>query len=370
MTAAPRGRRAWWWLLAAVVLFVLFVVLAPGTCSLLGTAFILAYVCAPAVERLSRRMPRAAATATILLGVALLLIGTVLLLVPVVMDQWRRLAERLPQVVSWFNETLVPWVEAQFAIEIPETGQDLATILQGHFSTVGGKMASPLGQLVAKTFGGVMGIVSAIANALLTPVLTFYLLDNWPKIWPRIESIVPRRHVVRVRTLKDEIDTSLAGFVRGHLTVSALIGTLQAIGLSIVGIDGAIVIGLLGGFLNLIPYLGVAIGLTLALLMAILEFQGWGPIIGVLIVFGIVQVLEGTVITPRIVGDRVGLSPLFVIIAILAGGEMFGFAGLLLAIPGAAVIRVLVREAVAAYRGSPAYSAATSPAARIEPPKS
>lgn len=360
-TAGNTQRRTLFWAAIAAVLTLLCIWRAPGTCSLLLASFILAYVCAPLVNALARRMPRTAAVAIVIAALAIFIGGIVVLLVPVVISQWARLAERLPQALAWVQDSLVPWIEARFGAEIPRTGNDAAQQLQENLSTIGSRIAAPLGQLAAKTFGGVIGVAGAIANALLVPVLTFYLLNRWGGIWPRVETLVPRRHLAKARELKSEIDTSLASFIRGHLTVSVVIGTLQAVGLSIVGIDGAIVIGLLGGILNLIPYLGVAIGLTLALLMAALEFSGWGPIIGVLIVFGVVQVLEGTVITPRIVGDRVGLSPLVVIIAILAGGEIFGFAGLLLAIPGAAVMRVVLREVIAAYRKSAAYTAATQP---------
>jgi predicted PurR-regulated permease PerM len=365
---ASSQRRSWLWAVGAVAAVVVCVWAAPGVCSLLLASFILAYACAPAVEGLARRMPRTVATAIVLLGLGVLIAGVLLLLVPVLVAQWKRLAERLPQALAWVQQSMIPWIEMRTGVEIPERGADIALQLQEHLSTIGSRIAAPLGQLAAKTFGGVIGAAAAIANALLVPVLAFYLSSRWHGIWPRVESLVPLRHVARVRALKDEIDVSLAGFVRGQLTVSAIIGALQAIGLSIVGIDGALVIGLLGGVLNLVPYLGVAIGLTLALLMAALEFGGWGPIIGVLIVFAIVQVLEGMVITPRIVGDKVGLPPVLVIIAILAGGEIFGFVGLLLAIPGAAVLRVLLREARAAYRMSATYTgpaavAAVSPAA-------
>jgi predicted PurR-regulated permease PerM len=355
--AGPTQRRTLFWGGIAALLVVLCIWRAPGTCSLLLASFILAYICAPLVNWLGRRMPRTAAVIVVLAALAIFIVGIALLLVPVLISQWSRLAERLPQALAWAQGSLLPWVEARFGVEIPRSGTDLAQQLQMHLSTIGSRVAAPLGALAAKTFGGVIGIAGAIANALLVPVLTFYLLNRWSGIWPRLEGLVPRRHVPRARQLKSEIDTSLASFIRGHLLVSAIIGTLQAVGLSIVGIDGAIVIGVLGGILNLIPYLGIAIGLTLALLMAALEFSGWGPIVGVLIVFAVVQALEGTVITPRIVGDRVGLSPLFVIIAILAGGEIFGFAGLLLAIPGAAVLRVVLREVIAAYRKSAAYTA-------------
>jgi predicted PurR-regulated permease PerM len=352
-----RPVRSLLWGLFALAVLIVCVWAAPGVCSLLLSAFIVAYVGAPPVVWLSRRMPRPLAAFLVLFATAILLIGIVVLVVPLVANEWKQFAQRLPDALTWLESTAVPWLEMQLGVTLPKTGADLVQPLRDNLSTIGSRIGTPLLQLAGKTFGGVIGVAGAIANALLIPVLAFYLLTHWGTMWPQLERLIPPRYVARVRELKDEIDVTLGGFVRGQLLVSSIIGVLQAIGLSIVGIDGAIVIGLLGGLLNLIPYLGVAIGLTLALLMAALEFGGWGPIIGVLVVFAIVQVLEGFVITPRIIGDKVGLSPVVVIIAILAGGEMFGFAGLLLAIPAAAVLRVALREATAAYRSSETYLA-------------
>jgi predicted PurR-regulated permease PerM len=353
--STSRQLRSVAWGLVALALFVAFVWLAPSVCSLLLSGFIVAYVCAPVAVWLSRHMPRSLAAGLVLVGLAVVVVGIALLVVPVIVREWGRLAERLPEAFAYVQNVTIPWLETRIGFEVPDTGADLAQKVRDHLTTLGSRVGAPLLQLVGKTFGGVIGIAGAIANALLIPVLAFYLLANWGSIWPHIERLIPRDRVAYSTRLKEEIDAMLGGFVRGQLLVSAIIGTLQAVGLAIVGIEGGIVIGLLGGVLNLIPYLGVAIGLTLALLMAVLQFAGWAPIIGVLIVFAIVQVLEGVVITPRIVGDRVGLPPVLVILAILAGGEIFGFVGLLLAIPGAAVLRVVLREAVAAYRSSDTY---------------
>src|SRR5262245_6921389 len=265
--SAGRPLKSLLWGLFALAVIVLFVWAAPGVCSLLLSAFILAYVCAPAVLWLSRRMPRPLAAFLVLFGAFVLFIGIILLLVPLLASEWGQLAQRLPDALAWVESTAVPWLEMRLGVALPKTGADLVQPLRDNLSTIGSRIGTPLLQLAGKTFGGVIGVAGAIANALLIPVLTFYLLNHWGRIWPQLERLIPQRHVARVRELKDEIDVTLGGFVRGQLLVSAIIGVLQAIGLSIVGIDGAIVIGLLGGVLNMIPYLGVAIGLTLALLM-------------------------------------------------------------------------------------------------------
>jgi len=363
MTAGVQ-RKALLWILGALAALGLCVWRAPGVSTLLLASFILAYVAVPAVDRVARVMPRALAAVLVLLGMGVLMTGLVLLLVPVLAAQWQRVSERLPQAVSYAQNTLVPWVEGTFGVEIPHSGSDLADRLRVHLTTIGSTIAAPLGQFAAKTFGGVIGVAGAVANVILIPVIAFYLLRDYHAMWPRFEAVVPRRSLDRVRALRLEIDAALSGFVRGQLTVAFILGTLNAIGLSIVGIDGAVVIGLLSGFLNMVPYVGTALGVTLALLMAVLSFSGWAPILGVIIVFVVANTLEGLVITPRIIGDKTGLSPIVVMVAILAGGEVFGFAGLLLAVPGAAVLKVLLRVMRDAYFASGAYdSGSVAPAA-------
>ncbi len=202
-------------------------------------------------------------------------------------------------------------------------------------------------------------MAGALANFILIPVIAFYLLRDYHAMWPRFEAMIPRRSVDRVRALRAEMDSALSGFVRGQLTVASILGALHAIGLSIVGIDGAVVIGLLSGFLNMVPYVGTALGISLALLMAVLSFSGWAPILGVIVVFAVANTIESLVITPRIVGDKTGLSPVVVMLAILTGGEVFGFAGLLLGVPAAAVLKVLLRVMREVYVQSDAYRGGT-----------
>jgi len=347
------------WSVGATLALLLCVWKAPGVSTLLLAAFILAYVAAPAVDRVARVLPRALASVLVLLGMGVLFLGLVLLLVPVLAVQWQRVAERLPQAVNYAQDTLVPWVEATFGVQIPQSGSDVADRLRTHLASIGSTVAAPLGQFVAKTFGGVIGLAGALANIILIPVIAFYLLRDYHAMWPRFEAMVPRRGVERVRTLRTEMDSALSGFVRGQLTVAFILGALYAIGLSIVGIDGAVVIGLLSGFLNMVPYVGTALGISLALLMAVLSFAGWQPIVGVLIVFAVSNTLESLVITPRIVGDKTGLSPVVVMLSILTGGEVFGFAGLLLGVPAAAVLKVLLRVMREVYVQSDAYRGGT-----------
>lgn len=350
-----RARNSLAWGLAALLAIVLLVWRAPSVCSLLLASFIIAYACAPLVDLLERRrVPRALAAALVLLLVILVVLGMITLLVPVVIAQGQALAQQLPYGIEFLTGTLIPWVESTFRIEVPETSAGLTARLREYLPRLGG-IVSFIGGLAVKAFGGVLGIAGAIANLVLVPFLAFNMLRGYHSIWPGIESLIPSRYVARVRSIINDIDAALSGFIRGQLTVALILGVMLAIGLSIVRIDGAIVIGLMSGFLNMVPYLGTGIGITLSLLMAILKFAGWGPIIGVLVVFAITQSLEGYVITPRIVGERVGLPPIAVVVAVLAGGEIFGFVGILLAVPMAAILKVLLGVARQAYLSSNSY---------------
>jgi len=365
MTGRQRGLA---WGAGSLVALGLFAWAAPGVCSLLIASFIVAFVTAPAVDRLQRwKIPRALAAGLVLAGIGLLITGMIVLLVPALTAQWRRISERLPEGIAFVEGTLIPAFETRLGLDVPDTSAGLAALLREHLPMLGARIAAPLSQAFAKTFGSVIGMLGAIANFVLVPVLAFYLLVHFHQIRPRFESFVPRRYQDRVHGLVGEIEASLAGFVRGQLTVALVLGVLLAVGLSIVGIDGALVIGLLTGLLNMIPFIGTAIGVTLSLLMAAGQLSGWAPILGVVIVFVVTQTLEGNVITPRLVGKSVGLPPVVVILAVLAGGEILGFAGLLLAVPMAAVLKVVLKEARRAYLASDAYADSTEAAATVTP---
>jgi predicted PurR-regulated permease PerM len=359
----------------AIVLALVLVLVqrAPGLSTLLLGAFILAYVCAPLVDRLSKRLPRTLAIVLVMAGLWVVGLGIVLMLVPVLISQWGRLASHFPQALDFVGR-VVPTLETRLGIDLPDTSGDLAAKLRDVLSTSGSHIATAGGRLTGRMFGGVAGVLGAVINfTVLVPMLAFYVLLVYHDVWPNVLGLVPPRSQVRVTAMKTEIDAALGGFVRGQLTVALILGTLFAIGYSIVGIDGAIVIGLLSGLLNMVPMVGAIIGHSLALLIAALQFGGWGPIVGVVIVIAVNGLLEQMVITPRIIGGNVGLPPLAVMLAVLGAGELFGFVGMLLAVPAAAVIKVLLmhlrRSYVesAGYRGTAEVPLATVPAVALAP---
>jgi predicted PurR-regulated permease PerM len=197
-----------------------------------------------------------------------------------------------------------------------------------------------------------------MANVLLVPVVTFYLLRDWRGLTTRLLELVPRRVEPEVARLARAADDMLGAFMRGQLAVMVALGTIYSVGLWFVGLDLAFLIGMLAGLLSFVPYLGFAVGIVAAGVAAIMQFHEWLPLVYVLLVFGVGQILEGTVLTPWLLGDRIGLHPVAVIFAVLAGGQLFGFVGVLLALPAAAVIMVLLRYAHERYLQSSLYGPA------------
>ena len=194
-----------------------------------------------------------------------------------------------------------------------------------------------------------------LMNLVLIPVVTFYLLRDWDLLIKGIRELLPRKIEPTVSTLASEIDEVLGAFVRGQLMVMFALGVIYTAGLWLIGLDLAFIIGMGAGLLSVVPYLGTAVGLVAAVLAAIFQFQDLFHTIMVLLVFGAGQMLEGMVLTPKLVGDRIGLHPVVVIFAVLAGGQLFGFLGILLALPVASALNVLVRHLRDEYTKSTLY---------------
>jgi predicted PurR-regulated permease PerM len=220
------------------------------------------------------------------------------------------------------------------------------------------RMGSGL-SLVGQTALNLVQSSVAIANLLslifITPVVTFYLLRDWDRIVTKIDALLPRQHAAVIRAQGRAIDTTLAGFARGQATVCIILATYYATALMIAGLPFGLAVGMVAGLLTFIPYLGAIGGFVIAMAIALVNFDSWSGVIAVAAIFGVGQVVEGNVLTPKLVGDRVGLHPVWVIFALLAGGTLFGFLGLLLAVPTAAGIGVLVRFALSRYLAGPFY---------------
>ncbi|MBI3182246.1 MAG: AI-2E family transporter [Myxococcales bacterium] len=316
-------------------------------------ALALAYSLNPVVSWLGARgLGRGLGTAAVFAAMALCLVGFVLYLIPV----FRAEAQKLPEFFRRASSQLNPWVEARFGVPLPELLRDRATELgedaAGLLESAGPSLAKVLGAFAGNT----ARFIATVVGLLVVPVLGFFFLKDYPRLVELGKGLVPRRAVALVGRRFSEVDLVLSAFLRGQLTVGAILSAMYAIGLSIARVDMAIVIGLIAGFGNMVPYLGTAIGLALALLGLVLSWQGPWQLAVVAATFVIAQLAEGTVITPRVVGERVGLPPVAVIVAVLAFGELFGLVGVLLAVPASAVLKVVLKVVIERYRKSAVYT--------------
>ncbi len=368
MTALPPGNRpalsaatppsTWrvWLLLLVATLAVLYLLRTVVTPFVAG--LVLAYILDPVADWLERRrLPRLGAVIVITVGVVLILVLLFGLLGPVLMAQIQRLVETLPSMVKILQERLMPLL-MQINQDLPDTlakdGNSLKTLqdLTGvNFSDVASWASKLMGQIIS----GGMIVVNMVALLFITPVVAFYLLRDWDRMLAMIESYLPRHNAATIVGLAREADEILAGFVRGQAAVCLALGTFYAVTLTLVGLEYGILVGLGAGLVSFIPYLGTISGFFAATGLALVQSSDPWWIALVVGVFVLGQMLEGNILTPRLVGNRVRLHPVWVIFAILAGGSLFGFVGVLLAVPVAAVIGVLVRFALRQYRASTLY---------------
>ncbi|MGA9421560.1 MAG: AI-2E family transporter, partial [Rhodanobacteraceae bacterium] len=333
---------------AGIVLYLLGPVLTPFV-----VAALLAYLGDPLVDRMERwHMGRGLAVSLVFLVVSIVLIAVLLILVPFIERQIDKFLTQFPIWIDWLQTRATPWMREHFGIspDVLDTRQ-LSAIMQAHWKEAGGFAASVIGH-VSKSG---MAVVGWIFNLVLIPVVAFYLLRDWDLLIERAHALVPRSVEPTVTRLAGESDAVLGAFLRGQLSVMIALGTYYAIALSLVGIDVGPLIGMLAGLISFVPYLGFMTGIVAALVAAVVQYHDWTHGLLVLGVFAIGQMLEGYVLVPKLVGDRIGLHPVAVIFAVLAGGELFGFVGVLLALPVASVVMVLLRYAHARYTSSALY---------------
>lgn len=348
-------RRLQWGLLAFAVLW-LIALLGP-----ILTPFVLAALLGwlgdPLVDRLEASgRSRPVAVTLVFVLMLMLVVLVVLILVPMIERQVVTLIDALPQYREWFMETALPWVEARTGIEITSwlDPQRLFELVRSHWAQAGGVASTLFGYLSSSGFA----FLAWIANIVLLPILTFYFLRDWDLLVERVAAMIPRDHIGTVTRLARESDEVLGAFLRGQFIVMLALGAIYAIGLSVVGLNLGLLIGIIAGLISFVPYLGAATGIVLAVLAALVQAQGFDikllALVGV--VFTVGQLIESYILTPRIVGDRIGLHPVAVIFAIMAGGQLFGFVGMLIALPVAAVGNVLLRFAHERYTQSRLYA--------------
>lgn len=337
-----------WLGLGGWILYLLSPILTPFI-----IAALLAYLGDPLVDRLeARRLPRALAVTLVfcvILGGLLLLL---LILLPRLESQITHLGQKLPLYLEWLKGQLLPYLQNWLPEgETEFDARALGRTLAGNWQTAGGAVAGLWRSLSSSG----MTLVGWLANLLLIPVLTFYLLRDWDDLVAAVQALLPRRSAALWSRLARESDEVLGAFLRGQLSVMFALGIIYTTGLWLIGLDFALLIGMFAGLVSFVPYLGLIVGILVAGLASVLQFQGPGELHWVVVVFVAGQLLEGSVLTPRLVGGRIGLHPVAVIFAVMAGGQLYGFFGILLALPVAAVAMVLLRHLLQTYRASWVY---------------
>lgn len=320
-------------------------------------SMILAYLGDPVTDWLEARgLSRRLAVSVVFLLLGVIIIGGVLVLVPVLGRQIAQLIEALPSIFNWVQATVLPEIQSLTGIDFTADFDQLRDALMANWRETGTFAAAFLAQ--ASRSG--LAFAVWIGNIALIPVVTFYLLLDWDRIKGYIRDMLPRHIEPRVTSLTTECDEVLSAFLRGQLLVMLSLGVIYAVGLSVIGLHFGLLIGVMAGLASIVPYLGVIVGVVTAAVVAFFQFDTWLPLVGVLVVFGIGQIAESTVLQPLLLGDKIGLHPVAVIFAVLAGGQLFGFTGILLALPVAAVVMVLLRYAYHRYRGSQLYNRSRS----------
>jgi predicted PurR-regulated permease PerM len=319
-----------------------------------------AYLLDPVADRLERLgLPRAVASLLMVFGFLLIVVAAFLIVVPVLTDQVSDLVARAPAYIDELRREAQPMLRKLRSSLTPGQAAQVDEAIKSHV----GDILGWIGQVLGGILSGGAALLSLLGLMFIMPVVAFYMIRDWDRLIAQMDSLLPRQSADTIRELAREIDDRLSGFVRGQALVCLLLGAWYAAGLTLVGLDFGLLVGTGAGLLSIIPYLGNIVGLGTSLLLAVAQFEGWIPIALVAVVFVSGQVLEGNFVTPKIVGDRVGLHPVWLLFAVTAGGALLGITGALLAVPVAAALGVLVRHAVQRYRASPLYAEPEQPAA-------
>lgn len=318
-------------------------------------AFAIAYVLDPLIDRFEAwKIPRPAGIAIVLLGLLGTIAAFVALVLPVVASDVATVASELPGKISALITSADPWLTAH-GVKVPHTTTEWMERLGANANAVASSMLAPAGGILSAVVSGSFSVVGSVVAALVVPVLAVYLLNDFDRITAAIRGHLPRRYRRVITEYAKEIDGALSHFLRGQLTVMAIMAVLYGTAYAVLGVRLALPIGFIAGTLSFIPYLGSAFALTSGLLMSLLGGFNPGQLAGVVIAYAIVQTLEGFVIAPRVMGKTVGLPEMWVLIALFVGGEIFGFLGVLLAVPTAAVIKIFLARAVDIYHESDLY---------------
>ena len=352
LAAASFRRQVIFWLLAAALLVVFLLVFSSILLPFVA-GMVLAYFLDPVADRLeSYGLSRLAATIVILIGFVLAFVLALMVIVPILATQLAGFAAKLPEYLSQLQSLVTnfdpAWLERTLGVDSEELREALAALIsQG---------ASFLTGLFQSLWSSGLALINIAGLLVVTPVVAFYMLLDWDRMVEKVDSWVPREHVDTVRQIATDINTATAGFLRGQGTLCLILGVIYAVGLTLVGLNFGLLIGLIAGLISFIPYIGSLVGLALSLGVAFVQFwPDWVMIVAVAVIFFGGQFIEGNILQPKLVGKSVGLHPVWLMFALFAFGSLFGFVGLLIAVPAAAAVAVLVRFAIARYLASPVY---------------
>ncbi|SFL41592.1 MULTISPECIES: AI-2E family transporter [Rugamonas] len=346
------------WIAVWGAFLLLLLALGPVLTPFLAAA-ILAYALNPGVDRLDhlrfRRfdVPRPLAVVVVVVLFFCAIAALVLIVVPVLQKEIPLLQAQIPAFLAKLNDLLGPRLQ-ELGLKVRLDSAGIKKIVSQQMASSGEAIWSAV--LASARVGGT-AVLGWIATVVLIPVVLFYLLLDWHPMLARVAAAVPRRYIGRTLAMANEVDTLLAQYLRGQLLVMLVLAVYYSVGLMIAGFDVALPVGIITGLLVFIPYLGFGLGLVLALIAAVLQFADWSGVIAVAAIYGLGQVIEGFFLTPRLVGERIGLNPLAVIFALLAFGQLFGFVGVLLALPASAILMVAFKHLRRHYLSSSFYNA-------------
>ncbi len=344
MTTVERPNLRINWLIAVAIVGWVLYLLAPILTPFIASA-LLAYIGDPLADRLERwKLPRSLAVAAVFLLTFVIVALLVLLVVPLIRSQIGALLEALPGIVAQVEDVWLPRISEFVGVE---GGEDVGfSAFISRYSDMAGSWGATVLLSLSRSGGAV---AAAVFSLFLVPIITFYLLRDWDVITARLTALLPSETRGTIVGLARETDEVLGAFLRGQILVMFALAVIYSIGLTITGVQYAVAIGVVSGLVSFVPYLGLVFGIGLASLTVLLEPNPLLPLAGVVVTFVIAQLIEGSVLTPKLVGDRIGLHPVLVIFAVAAGGQLFGFFGVLLALPAAAVLSVVARFAYLRY---------------------
>jgi predicted PurR-regulated permease PerM len=343
------------WIALALLVFGSLLIQLRSVIAPVLSALLLAYVLDPLVDHFEKmKLPRALGIVIILFGALCAITLFVILVVPQLVRDVTELVRALSAAVVRLVLAIQPWL-VEHDIPVPDTVSSALGQLGDSAVSMASSAIAPVGDVLLAAIGGTASALGTLANALFVPVFSFYFLHDFDKITASVRQLLPASIRPSVVAMAGQVDHVLGQFMRGQLTVMGILAALYAFGYWIIGVPLAVPIGVLAGVLSFIPYVGSTLALVFGVLMVVLHWHGATQLLGVVLVYGAIQLLESLVITPKIVGGKLGLSPVWVLFALLAFGHLFGFVGVMLALPASAVIKVFVVDALAYYQKSALY---------------